>query len=841
MNKLKTGGICFLLILAGILMMGCRDVDTPDEDTDTPITVAFTGLSANGSATAITTKLTLTFDKDIAGLTAADMSLTAGTTGAIKGSLTRTGAGVYELAVSGVTASGSVTVAVAKTGFTISGGPISVMVYPAPSGGGPTAVVFTGLSANGSSTVATTKLTLTFDKDIADLSETDITFTTGTTGARKGSLTRVGVGVYELAVSGVTANGNVTVTVAKTGFTISGGTKSVAIIYPNSPSGTKVTDWHELTAPGQTNATQYASYEGENDVLHVSPSGTNFGWAVLTFSLSAYAGKEIIIYLGMDVWLETAAKVAWQANLATNPATYPVIAGSTTTAQVARQWVSINGSNTITVPAGGGTLYLTNDASNGLNNAPVYITNFVMIIDDGSPPPVEGEILLTIGAKENLTNRIENFNPSGKTLTWSSSNTNVATVANTGIVTAVAFTSGGDDTASSAATGTATITVTASGAAPNTETFTIKTTMVGQVDMMTLPALKDQFKDYFLIGNIATTNDVNNTGTAITNTRLTRHYNVLTAENDMKPSYYGGSRTGTTVSGLTWTNPDRFVNAATASGFKVHAHVLLWHQQNSAWITALNSSTGKETAIGAMKSYINQVVTHYKGKVYSWDVLNEVFPDGVSASDNWENVMRTTGDGQAANPWFVAIGSDFVYEGYLAARLADPNAILYYNDYNLDTVGKSTMVHDMVRDVNARYAEAYPGAGRKLIEGIGMQSHHNTTVTANAIRTSLNRFKPLGVKISISEIDVLSQPYNGDGGYSPNRTPPTNNGKLSAASLYHEYFKLFLEYADIIDRVTFWGVNDEQSWRRTGLPLIFEGSPTSKAKPAYYKVVNSLD
>jgi endo-1,4-beta-xylanase len=470
----------------------------------------------------------------------------------------------------------------------------------------------------------------------------------------------------------------------------------------------------------------------------------------------------------------------------------------------------------------------------------ITTTNFKNVGSTG-----EGKILkMTIGAKENLYSRITNFNPTGRTLTWTSSNTSVVTV-NNGIVTAEGFTNGESSTVSSDATGTAIITVTASGEKPNTDSFTINTTMESQIDMMNLPPLKDQFANYFLIGNIATTSDANNNGTSITNTRLTRHYNVLTSENDMKPSSYNGSRSGATVSGLTWTNSDRFVNAATVSGFKVHGHVLLWHRQNPNWINALNSNTGKEIALGAMRSYITQVVSRYKGKIYSWDVLNEVFTDSVSPMANWKIVMRTRGDRQGPNPWFLAIGSDFVFEGYKAARLADPGAILYYNDYNLDNVGKSSMVAYMVLDVNEAWKKDPKYDKRLLIEGIGMQSHHNTTVSVDAIQATLERFKPLGVKISISEIDLVNQSWiQYDSNKADNtvaNTTVTNTSKLFASNLYGGYFKLFIQYQDIIDRVTFWGVYDEQSWRAKGLPLIFEGTPTSKAKPAYYKVVNSLE
>jgi endo-1,4-beta-xylanase len=703
MKLLKTGFFLALLVCAGIFIMSCED---PNKGNDTSATqVTFSSLTANGSATETTTKLIPTFDKDITGLTAADITLSAGSTGATKGNLNRTGTGTYELAVSGITASGSVSVAVAKPGFTITGGPRSVTIYPAE------AVAFTGLTQNGSTTATTTTLTLTFDKDIADLAVGDITLTPGSTGATKGTLSGTGTGTYNLAISGVTAGGSVTVAVAKTGFNITGGSRQVTIFY-RTPTG--------------------------------------------------------------------------------------------------------------------------NQGSTG-----------------------EGKTLkMTIGAKENLTGRIDAFNPAGRTLTWSSSNTNVATVSNDGIVTAAGFTNGGTSRVSSEATGTTTITVTASGAAPNTDSITINTTMESQIDISTLPPLKDQFTQ-FLIGNI-TRGSADYSGTAITNTRLIRHFNVLTAENEMKPSAYGGSRNGTTVTGLTFSSSDSFVNSATASGFKVHAHVLLWHSQNSGWIGQLTSSTGKETALGAMRSYITQVMTHYKGKIYSWDILNEVFPDTPAANADWKTAMRTN------NPWFASIGSDFVFEGYKAARQADPDAILYYNDYNLDNANKAGATHRMVRDVNLAW-ESDPlynqainlgkdGKPRKLIEGIGMQSHHNTGVPAANITTSLNLFRQLGVKISISEIDILSMGWNDfdnstkNGTNKASQSIATNNQKLQAANLYAQYFQVFRTNADIIERVTFWGLFDNASWRSGGLPLPFEGNPLDstnpaaiRAKPAYYKIIGTLD
>ena len=344
-------------------------------------------------------------------------------------------------------------------------------------------------------------------------------------------------------------------------------------------------------------------------------------------------------------------------------------------------------------------------------------------------------------------------------------------------------------------------------------------------DIMALPPMKTQFDSYFMMGNIFNPGDVS--GSSVTNTRLTRHFNILTAENNMKPSYIAPNQ-----GSYNFTIADNMVNAARASGFKVVGHTLLWHSQNASWMTSSSCN------VTNMRTYITAVVDHFKGKIYSWDVLNEVFPDGVASNADWKTAMRTN------NPWFASQGASFVYEGFLAARQADPGAILYYNDYNLDTVGKATMVRNMVRDVNQQYATAFPTANRKLIEGIGMQSHHNTNVQASSIKNTLELFKPLGVKISISELDVLGQSYNdfskvGQGANKHGSTTVTSAGLQTQANLYGQYMKLFLEYYAIIERVSLWGVTDDKSWRSAGLPLLFDQD--GKAKPAYYSFVGALD
>jgi len=357
------------------------------------------------------------------------------------------------------------------------------------------------------------------------------------------------------------------------------------------------------------------------------------------------------------------------------------------------------------------------------------------------------------------------------------------------------------------------------------------------VDIMTLPPLKDQFSKYFMIGNIfhngssqrqgGFPSDVPAGSTVVANPRLIHHYNVLTHENELKPASISTGRNSTTgVISYNWATADRMVNAAIASGFKIVGHTLLWHSQIPEWQRQMGDQP-KEVALEAMKQFITDVAGRYAGKIYSWDVLNEVFPNN---GGTWKGGMRSE------NPWFRAIGSDFVYEGFLAARKADPNAILYYNDFNLNDITKATAVRNMVRDINEQYLKEHGGT-RLLIEGIGMQSHHNTDVSAGSVRATINLFRPLGVKLAVTELDILSSGWSD---YASGGNPP-KAGILRQATLYGEFFRVFLENADIIERVTFWGCHDEQSWRARALPLIFEGYPRTTAKSAYFKIIQALE
>jgi hypothetical protein len=334
---MKTKIFAVLVVLTAFFALSCENPANLPENGNK---IAFTGLSADGSVNVTTSKLVLTFDKDIGGLAVADITLTAGATGAVKEVLTRIAAGKYELSLKNTAAGGKVSVSVAKSGYTITGGPKQVEIYykqgsgnnnngngngdgddeippelvakwythqdladaetqtapyeitsdgklllmgldqggytltvagniitflrqfdnstetvtysvsgtvltltePSsqftPLQGGPfykkagsqgnndNEVEFTYLSADSYSSQPS-KLTLTFDKDIDGLSADDITLNPGTTGAIKGTLTRISTGRYELTISGITAEGSISVSVSRSGYTITGGPKQV--------------------------------------------------------------------------------------------------------------------------------------------------------------------------------------------------------------------------------------------------------------------------------------------------------------------------------------------------------------------------------------------------------------------------------------------------------------------------------------------------------------------------------------------------------------------------------------------------------------------------------------
>ncbi|MFF5077556.1 endo-1,4-beta-xylanase [Actinoplanes sp. NPDC000266] len=267
---------------------------------------------------------------------------------------------------------------------------------------------------------------------------------------------------------------------------------------------------------------------------------------------------------------------------------------------------------------------------------------------------------------------------------------------------------------------------------------------------------------------------------------LTTEFNSVTAENEMK-----WDATEPSQGRFTYTNGDRILNQGLAMGAKVRGHALLWHQQQPSWAQSLSGSALRNAAI----NHVTQVATHYKGKIYAWDVVNEAFADGGSGARRDSNLQRT--------------GNDWIEAAFRAARAADPNAKLCYNDYNTDGINaKSTGIYTMVRDFKSRGVP---------IDCVGFQSHLGAGLDST-YQANLQRFADLGVDVQITELDVAQ------GGNQANVYAGVTRACMAVSRC---------------TGITVWGIRDSDSWRTGENPLLFDNSGNKKA--AYTSVLNALN
>ncbi|MCM3128103.1 endo-1,4-beta-xylanase [Paenibacillus provencensis] len=327
-----------------------------------------------------------------------------------------------------------------------------------------------------------------------------------------------------------------------------------------------------------------------------------------------------------------------------------------------------------------------------------------------------------------------------------------------------------------------------------------------------LPNLKDVYQDEFLIGNIVNASTFDETRLKL----LTKHHNVVTFENDMKPDYaYGPDRE------FDFTAEDALVQRVQAADLDLHGHVLVWHAQSPTWLhTADNGEPlSRDEALANLRTHVKTVVEHFGDQVISWDVVNEAMNDNPPNPEDWKNALRNSG-------WLQAIGPEYIEEAFLAAKeVIDENGWdikLYYNDYNDDNQNKSTAIYSMVKEINEKYAANHPG--EKLIDGIGMQAHYNLGTRLDNVRMSLERFISLGVEVSVTELDITA---------GTNSTITETEAKQQAY-LYAQLMDLYKKNSEYIPRVTFWGLNDSTSWRAEQNPTLFDKD--FQAKEAFYAV-----
>ncbi len=345
------------------------------------------------------------------------------------------------------------------------------------------------------------------------------------------------------------------------------------------------------------------------------------------------------------------------------------------------------------------------------------------------------------------------------------------------------------------------------------------------------PALKKVFADDFHIGAALNENQIfsrNPHEAAL----IEKHFNSVTPENILKweavhpaPDRY---RFGPA---------DRFVELGTKNNMFIVGHTLVWHNQTPRWVfeNADGSPVDRDTLLARMKDHIRTVVGRYKGRIHGWDVVNEAV-DG-------DGTLRKS-------PWLEIIGPDFIDKAFEYAHQADPDAQLYYNDYDMWKKDHRDGVIRLVKDLQDKGLR---------VDGIGMQGHWGLDYPPlDEAEESILAFAELGT-VMITELDltVLPSAWGHRGAditqnYQlrkelnpwPDALPDEKQQKL--ADRYAEFFALYKKHADKISRVTFWGVQDGNSWRnnwpvrgRTDYPLLFDRQ--CKPKPAFYAVMKTAN
>ncbi|MCL2199313.1 MAG: endo-1,4-beta-xylanase [Defluviitaleaceae bacterium] len=356
---------------------------------------------------------------------------------------------------------------------------------------------------------------------------------------------------------------------------------------------------------------------------------------------------------------------------------------------------------------------------------------------------------------------------------------------------------------------------------------------------LSLPSLCRAFEKYFKIGNILAHKDWEEADTL---EMFKHHYNALTPENCMKPEYMSKAK-----GEYFFDNIDKHVDFAEKNGMDMIGHTFVWHAQSALWLNRNEDETPvtRAEARANMEAFIKEYAGRYSGKIHSWDVINEAFIDSGGEEPfkgSWRSyIRRETDNPRAVGHWFLAYangadvakgecGSDYVFDSFYFARKYDPKAILYYNDYNEEFDHKCTIIPQMVNEINEQWKKHPEYDGRMLIEGIGMQSHHNHQHTdIERIRRALEAFIKTGAKISITEMDFTF----GSSAEPANPLSPENAAKQT--EMYVELFKLYMEYSKHIERVSFWGTNDLKSWRSWGAPTFFDND--SQAKDVFHKVI----
>ena len=324
--------------------------------------------------------------------------------------------------------------------------------------------------------------------------------------------------------------------------------------------------------------------------------------------------------------------------------------------------------------------------------------------------------------------------------------------------------------------------------------------------------LKDAYKEYFTIGVAVNQRNVTNPEQQAL---IAREFNSVTAENDMKPQ-----PTEPRQGQFDFTRADRIANFCRQHGIKMRGHCLMWHSQIGEWIykDEQGNLLPKEEFFKRMREHIHTVVSRYKDVVYAWDVVNEAMTDDRNATDPYRQSQL-----------YQIAGDEFIAQAFRFAREADPNVLLFYNDYNETDPVKSKRIFEMVKKMKANGVP---------IDGIGMQGHYNIYgPKEDEIDAAITLYKQVVKHIHMTELDVrANEEMGGALQFSQEGMEVSDSLKQHLADQYARIFRVLRKHKDVIDNVTFWNLSDRDSWLGArNYPLPFDSEYQPKMAYDYIK------
>lgn len=340
-------------------------------------------------------------------------------------------------------------------------------------------------------------------------------------------------------------------------------------------------------------------------------------------------------------------------------------------------------------------------------------------------------------------------------------------------------------------------------------------------------SLKKAFKNKFYIGTAMSLPQIN--GTDVKSDQIiTSQFSSIVAENCMKSMFLQPQE-----GKFFFDDADRFVAFGEKNKMFIIGHTLIWHSQLPKWffVDKDGKDVSAEVLKQRMKNHITTVVSRYKGRVKGWDVVNEaIMEDGTYRKSKFYEIL----------------GEEFIPLAFQYAQEADPNAELYYNDYNEWFPEKVKTVINIVKKMKSRGIR---------VDGVGMQTHVGLDTPKLAeYEKALVDYAAAGVKVNVTEMEIsaLPSPWGTSANvsdtveYQAKMNPYTKglpeNVQKEWENRYLDFFRLFIKHQDKIRRVTLWGVTDNQSWKndfpvkgRTDYPLLFDRN--YKAKPVVQKII----